>query len=354
MSFKKTYKEFLIYASARLKKQSFDCLVYNFNSNILSFFENYLIEDIDNNLIEKWQTYILQKNFCNNHNKNLYAMLKKFLNYCYLYHNFDKKIIDTMVPFKLRVEKEEKDYYNLKEFKKFIKYVDNNIYKQFFYFMFFTGTRPGEAMALKFSDIKGKYISINKTIDEHGKREIGTPKTLSSIRLVSLDNKLLKDLQKLKKHYNKIYKNTDYFIFGGLKPLAPTTINRYKLKACNKANIRPITLHQFRHSHATLLFNKKIDIHVIAQRLGHSNVSTTLNVYTHANKEQEKRVLKALNCERFNFFDCCAYNFYKKIKPFIKTFFQCYNQDGASDRDRTGILALARPYTNHCTTPAIK
>lgn len=321
MNFEEVYSEFLKYVSKRHKKQSFDCLAYNFNSNILSYFKNYLIEDIDNNLIEKWQFFILNKNFCNNHNKNLYAMLKKFLNYCYLYHNFDKKIIDKMVPFKLKVETNKKDYYNLKEFRKFIKYVDNNVYKQFFNFMFFTGTRPGEAMALKFSDIKEKCVSINKTIDEHGNREIGTPKTLSSVRLISLDNKLLNDLKKLEKYYKKKYADsTEYFIFGGIKPLAPTTINRHKLKACEKANIRPITLHQFRHSHATYLFNKKINIHVISERLGHSNVSTTLNVYTHANKEQEKRVLKALNHERFSFFHCLAYNFNKKTNHLLKYF----------------------------------
>ena len=49
---------------------------------------------------------------------------------------------------------------NVKHSEKFIKYVDNNIYKQFFNLMFFTGTRPGEAMALKFSDLHNNYISI--------------------------------------------------------------------------------------------------------------------------------------------------------------------------------------------------
>lgn len=48
--------------------------------------------------------------------------------------------------------------------------------------MFFTGTRLGEAIALKFSDLQGDYIYITKTISEHGNREIGTPKTLSSIK----------------------------------------------------------------------------------------------------------------------------------------------------------------------------
>ena len=50
----------------------------------------------------------------------------------------------------------------MKEFKKFIKCVDNNVYKQFFYLMYFTGTRPGEAVALKFSDLYFNEISLIK------------------------------------------------------------------------------------------------------------------------------------------------------------------------------------------------
>ena len=93
-------------------------------------------------------------------------------------------------------------------------------------------------------------------------------------------------------------KKYDYFIFGGMSPLSSTTINRYKKETCEKANIRPIALHQFRHSHATLLLNLNIDIHVISKRLGHTKTSTTLDIYTHANLEQEKRVSKTLNSLR--------------------------------------------------------
>ena len=119
----------------------------------------------------------------------------------------------------------------------------------------------------------------------------------------------------MKRYYDSIYDSEalDYFIFGGKKPLSPTTINRYKLQACEKANLRSITLHQFRHSHATLLYGKGFDIHIIQSRLGHSKASTTLNIYTHCNLYQEKRVQCTLNRMRFNFFGCLVYNFSKLI-----------------------------------------
>jgi integrase len=199
--------------------------------------------------------------------------------------------------------------------------------------MFFTGTRPGEAMALKFSDLQGDYIYINKTMNGHGNREIDTPKTYSSIRKIRIDKVLKNDLLALKKYYEKVYNcsNIDFFMFGGLKPLAPTTINRYKIKACQKANLRPITLHQFRHSHATLLLHNGIIVNEISRRLGHSNPSITLNIYTHTDLSQEKRVSTTLNSLRFNLFNTMKYKFKQFVLYIITRIFARYNHNGADE-----------------------
>lgn len=250
-------------------------------------------------------------------------MLKKFFDFCEMHYGFNAKILEEIGPFKLKIEnKNKKKYYSLKEFKKFIKFVDNDVYKQFFNFLFYTGVRPGEAMALKFSDIdiENGTVSITKTMDEHGKREVGTPKTMSSIRIIKIDKQLKKDLIKLKSFYQDKYNDTkyDYYVFGGQKPLAPTTINRYKKQACEKAKLEPITLHQFRHSHATLLLHNNIEVHEISKRLGHSKVSTTIDVYTHENLDQEKRVYDTLNSMRFNFFKTISTSFKNFISFILK------------------------------------
>ena len=312
MNFGTIYEEYLVYISKRQKKQSFDSLIYNFKTRILPYFENKDIFDIQANDIITWQNEILKFNFSNNYNRNLFYMLSGFWSYCCMqYKELDKNLLSSVGSFRKKFEENKSDFYTLAEFKKFIRYIDNNIYKQFFNLMFFTGTRPGEAMALKFSDLKDNYISITKTICSHGKREIDTPKNASSVRLIKIDKVLKKDLLSLKKYYERKYHNIsyDYFIFGGIKPLSPTTINRYKQKACNRANLRQITLHQYRHSHATLLLHNGVIINEISRRLGHSRVSTTLNVYTHTNLVQEKKVINTLNSLRFNFFNSIPYNF---------------------------------------------
>ena len=310
MSFKHlfldVYNEYLLYAKARLKEQSFSTMKYKLNLYILPFFKDMYLEDITSKNILDWKDFILSFDFANNHNKSLYYVLSGFFEYCKNYYGFDKSIVSNIGNFKKKYEKSKSDFYNIKEFKKFIKCVDDEVYKQFFNLMFFTGTRPGEAMALKFSDLKNGYITISKTISSHGKREIGTPKTSSSYRTIKIDKILERDLLNLKNIYNEKYAyNDDLFIFGGIKPLSPTTINRHKEKACKKAQIRPITLHQFRHSHATLLLQNGILINEVSKRLGHSKVSTTLDIYSHTDLTQEKRVINTLNSMRFNFFSWC-------------------------------------------------
>lgn len=315
------YNDYLLYAKKKQKNQSFTTLKYKFDLHILPFFEKMYLEDITSKIIIEWEDFVLSKKFSNNQNKSLYYALSGFLEYCRIFYNFDKSIISNVGSFRKKYEEDKYDFYNIKEFKKFIKCVDDEIYKQFFNLMFYTGVRPGEALALKFKDLSNGYISITKTMDSHGKRELGTPKTYTSNRSIRIDKTLENDLQALKKIYASQYPyNDDLFIFGGVKPLSPSTINRRKLKACEKANIRPITLHQFRHSHATLLIQKGIMVNEVSKRLGHSKTSTTLDTYSHTDLTQEKRVLDTLNSVRFNCFIAMKYKFKSIFKTILKRF----------------------------------
>ena len=315
MSFIEAYEEFKIYASKRHKKQGFVTLTNDFKSKIIPYFSNCNIEDITSKDIIDWQNSIYDLNLKNSYMSKLYIEFSGFMKYCCDFHGLKNNPVKAVGNFKKKFEEKKVDFYTLDEFKKFIKCVDNNVYKQFFNLMFFAGTRPGEAMALKFSDLKDGYISITKNLTTKGGRNLDTPKNQSSIRKIKIDNVLYRDLLKLKKYYCDLYGNVsyDYFIFGGIKPLAPTTINRHKRKACLKANIRPITLHQFRHSHATVLLQNGMYINEVSRRLGHSKTSTTLDIYAHTNLSEEKRVYNTLNNMRFNFFATLTNNFKKLI-----------------------------------------
>ena len=89
--------------------------------------------------------------------------------------------------------------------------------------------------------------------------------------------------------------NDDWFIFGGLNPLSPSTIGRKKDKYCKLAEVKKIRIHDFRHSHASLLLSMNVPITVISERLGHSDINMTLNTYSHMIPKDEDKAVDILN-----------------------------------------------------------
>ncbi len=317
MLFEDVYEEYKIYARERHKKQGFYTLTKDFKNHILPYFYGRDIYSLTTLDIIDWQTKILNMNYSNNFNRNLYYTFSAFAEYCIVYSYMNENIVLKVGNFKKKVEEKKYNVYTLFQFKRFRKNLDNIVYKYFFTFMYFYGTRPGEAMALKFSDIKGKYVFIHHNIERRGKRELDTPKNQSSIRYIKIDLLMRFRIFILKCYYEKKYGSVfDYFVFGGIKPLAPTTIDRKKKQACKKANLFEITQHQFRHSYATRKIHKGVPIDIVSKSLGHSKVSMTVDVYLHT----EKRVPYTLNSQRFKFFNTLTKDF-KKLSQSIITLF---------------------------------
>ena len=286
MSFEEVYQNYKIYVSKRHKKQGFDTIIHDFNRHILPYFIDKKINEITKKDLLDWQNTILEKNFSNNFNDKLYFIFNSFFRYCLFCSYIDENYLSQVGSFKRKIEYSNHTTYTLKQFRKFRFYLDDFVIKQFFNFMYFYGTRPSEAMALRFLDLKRNYIYIRHSIHRKGNRELDTPKNQSSIRIIKINFLMLFRIWLLKKYYIKKYGDfsIDYFIFGGIKPLAPTTIDRHKKKAYTRAKLPSITQHEFRHSYATRNIHKKVPIDVVSRSMGHSKVSTTLNFYLHQEK----------------------------------------------------------------------
>ena len=205
--------------------------------------------------------------------------------------------------------------YSIKEYKKFRKGLKNRMYRYFYDLLFYYGLRSGEGMALKFSDIKGSYLHITKNISRRGKREITSVKSDKSNRILKLDPKMQFKFLILKAYYSKRFgESIDYYIFGGIKPLSPTSCNRYKHNACLNTGIFEIKNHEFRHSYATRMCKKK-DIKEVSSSLGHSSISITYDIYVHKEKRQFN------NCLSSNNFFNATIQFLKKLLFSIITHF---------------------------------
>ena len=119
--------------------------------------------------------------------------------------------------------------------------------------------------------------------------KINAPKTRTSNRIISIDNILANELKEYMEDYN---------INNNLFEISFSTLKRKKDYYCDKAHVKRIKIHEFRHSHACLLFKNDVPIDEISYRLGHSRISITTDTYLKYLPKQEKRVISTLNSLR--------------------------------------------------------
>lgn len=197
--------------------------------------------------------------------------------------------------------KKEMLFYTYDEFSNFIAQEKELKYKVYFEMLYYCGLRKGEANALNWNDIdfENSTVNINKSVCLKIKAEkyrLMSTKTKASVRTLPIPKSLQNDLFLLKNQYSS-YTNysSKWFVFGGIYPLSDSTVNSHRDKCCKSANVKRIRIHDFRHSCASLLINNGANINLVSKYLGHSNITTTLNVYTHMYKNQFNDIVKVIN-----------------------------------------------------------
>lgn len=194
----------------------------------------------------------------------------------------------------------EWNFWTYDEFHKFIVNVDDRNDFIMFNFLYYTGLRKREMFALTWDDLdfNKKTLAINKQITNHvgtGTYEITSTKTKNSDGLIDLDNHLIKLLQEHYVHETKLYGfNKSWFIFGNIKPISSTSLARKLDYYINISNVKKITPHGFRHSHASLLIHLGCDEYEVATRL-RDNVETVMKTYYHMFPEKKTSTINTLN-----------------------------------------------------------
>ena len=161
-----------------------------------------------------------------------------------------------------------------------------------------TGLRIGEICALKWSDINvaDGTITVSRTIEriyiiegekKHTELIINTPKTKNSCREIPMSKELLAMIKPLKKVVNEDF----YVLTNDERPTEPRTYRNYYNGLMVKLDIPKLKYHGLRHSFATRCIEAGCDYKTVSVLLGHSNISTTLNLYVHPNMEQKKRCI---------------------------------------------------------------
>lgn len=280
---------------------------------IKSRLNNYLLPAFGNYKLDKLTPPVIQKQV-NQWAKDYNQLGKGYQEYPQL-NSLNKRILkyavslqvisfnparDIIVPRRKPKEGQKFKYLDDDHLKKFLAYLEQlpNTYKNFYDTVLYktllaTGLRIRECLALKWSDIdlQNGTLDVNKTLN--CEKEITTPKTKSSIRVIDLDTKTVLMLRLYKNRqaqvsreigltYEKVFPN--YFDeYRDARTLRHRLEKHLKLSDCPR-----LTFHAFRHTHASILLNAGLPYKEIQTRLGHSQISITMDTYSHLSKDNKK------------------------------------------------------------------
>lgn len=283
-----------------VKRSTFAAYTLLIENHILpSFGEMALVEEQD------VQTFVFRKlNEGLSHKtiKDILIVLKMILRFGAKNQMTEYRQIDIKFP--TERDKHSIDILNRSHQKQIMEYIRLHFtFKNLgIYICLSAGMRIGEICALTWDDldVENGIIHVRKTIqriyviEEHRKYTeviLDTPKTKNSIREIPMTKNLLKMIRPIKKIVNGNF----YVLTNEPKPTEPRTYRNYYKQFMQSLGLPLMKFHGLRHSFATRCIESKCDYKTVSVLLGHSNISTTLNLYVHPNLEQKKRCMEQMS-----------------------------------------------------------
>lgn len=291
MSFELLVESYIEDMRVRIKLSTFTTKLMIINKWILPYLGKKSCSDISASDIRKWQSMLLSQNFKPTYLKTVHCQLSAIFNYAVKFYDLRSNPCVKAGSIGSKYS-ELNNFWTVDDFSKFIDQLIDNIDAYIgFKLLFWTGIRIGELLALNYYDfdLEEKTLSISKSYQRiEGKDMITSPKTNKSKRVIGLPTFLVEELKDFfARTYEvelreRIFPYTKYFFERAMK------------SACKRSGVKKIRLHDLRHSHASLLVNKGLDAMVIANRLGHERIETTLNIYSHLYKESIDKAVNIL------------------------------------------------------------
>lgn len=297
MNFKSLYEMYIKDIGPTLKEYTLRTKKYIIESRVLPYFQDMQLKDIKPLTIKRWQNELIaykdknNKGFSPVYLRNINKHLSAIFGYAVKFHDL-KDNPCSKVEKMGKAKSGEMKIWAISDFNNFMSFVKDPVLHLGFNLLFWCGLRIGELLALTFGDIDtlNKTLTVNKSYQRiDGKDIITEPKTPKSNRIITISDSICEEIE--------YYKTLQYNPQNGDRVFNCT---RFKFEhaiknICNRNNIDRIRLHDLRHSHASILIDKGMNIIAISKRLGHENPQTTLNVYAHILQSNESEIEDLLN-----------------------------------------------------------
>jgi len=260
------------------------------------------VDDVIEELVQDFVNRKLESGLSQKTVRDILVVLKMILRYGAKHGYLESHQMDLVFP--TEREKQDVEVLTLANQRQLMTYVKEHFTFQNLgiFICLSAGLRIGEVCALRWNDIDiiSGVIHVNKTLQRiymvDGKTSYtelieDAPKTKNSIREVPMTHNLLALVRPLK----KIVRGDFYVLTNASKPIEPRTYRVYFNKLQQQLGLPRMRFHGLRHSFATRCIESKCDYKTVSVLLGHSNISTTLNLYVHPNLEQKKKCIDTMN-----------------------------------------------------------
>lgn len=293
MHFKNLVDLYLEDCTIRLKPTTLSTKRHIINQKILPYFSDMPINTITATTIRLWQNELLSNssNYSATYLKTVNSQLSAIFNFAVKYYKLHANPVRTCGS----IGKQNADsmhFWTTDEFKSFITHIENKpLSKVIFNILFWTGIRSGELLALTYNDFdfETQTVTISKSYSRlEGKDLILEPKTSKGKRIITIPLFLCELVQSYKE---QLY---DYKPNERLFPVTKYYLHHEMDRGSKKANVKRIRIHDLRHSHASLLIELGFSPLLISERLGHENIETTLQTYSHLYPNKHAEVAEKL------------------------------------------------------------
>ncbi len=261
------------------------------NAQILPYFRNLQMDEITPAHIARWQREIKGKGYSQTYLRTINSQLKALFHYAERYYGLKDNPCKAVSPMGKSKPSAEMLFWTLEEYEKVLAVIPENDYrfKLILQTLFWSGCRIEELLALKPDDLEQKdIIRIDQGYNVIDNEEIFDVPKSGDKRCIMLPDFVYNDI---KNYVNSIYGiGNDDRIFM----ISKSRVNKKLKTYAEKAGVKPIRVHDLRHSHAAYLIDQDVNIMVISKRLGHSNPSITWNVYGHLYPGREKDTIKEI------------------------------------------------------------
>lgn len=280
----------------RLKPTTMENKRFIIQGKLLPYFGKLKICDIDTIKVRKWQNELISyrdedgKPFSPTYLKTVNNQLSALMNYAVSHYKLSSnpcRAAGSMGKSKA----DEMNIWTQAEYEQFSKEISKSSMKLAFDILFYTGIRSGELLALTPADIlSNKRIDINKNYAKiKGEELFLEPKTPKSKRCISIPDFLYDDIQDYISKLYGIGRGDRIFYFQ------KTALEKEMKRVAERAGLKPIRVHDLRHSHASMLIELGFTPLEIADRLGHESVKTTLDTYSHLYPDKDQKLADRLN-----------------------------------------------------------